>query len=87
MALDRYTHERLAHCHIDDCQKLAEQLRTIERIEVERRRGEQLRSTLGVLRLLRSLALRHILTPVLCSGYKAVVGRRTAGRFQRRGPV
>lgn len=62
MALDRYTHERLAQCHIADSQSLAEQLRTLERIEVQLRQGEQLRRTSWVMRLLRSLAMGHVPT-------------------------
>ncbi|HEX2714287.1 MAG TPA: hypothetical protein VHM88_19005 [Candidatus Acidoferrales bacterium] len=80
MALDRYTQERLAHCHISDAQKLAEELRIIERIEEERRQGEQLRRTPWVLHLLRSLAVGHIPTTLttlqrLSSGCRKENGR------------
>ncbi len=62
MALDRYTHEKLAHCHIADSQSLAEQLRILERIEVQLRQSERLRKTSWVMRLLRSLAMGHVPT-------------------------
>lgn len=62
MALDQYTHERLAYCHIADSQIRAEGLRTLEGLEDERRQGEQLLSTPWVRRLLRSLAVAHIPT-------------------------
>ena len=61
--LDLHTRERLVHCHIADSHNLAEQLRTIERIEKGRRQVDQLRSTPWVMRLLRSLAMRRIDSP------------------------
>lgn len=62
MALDRFTHEKLAHFHIADHESLAEQLRTLERAAKERRQEEQSMGNRWFLQLLQPLAMGHILT-------------------------
>ncbi len=60
MALDHYTHERLAYAHIADCQRLAEGLRTFELAEEKQRQAEPSKSPRWFSRLLRPLAIGHI---------------------------
>ncbi len=60
MALDHYTHERLAYSRIADHQRLAEKLRAFERAEEERRHEEHSMSSRWFSRLLRPLAMGDI---------------------------
>ena len=59
MGLDRYTNEKLAQTRIAEDQRLAETLRTLERLE-EERQGNQSIGNRYLSRLLRTLATARI---------------------------
>ncbi len=59
MALDRYINERLAYSYIADHQRLAEQLRALDRLE-ERRQKRQSMGSRWFLQLLRLLPMGRV---------------------------
>ena len=60
MGLDRYTNERLAYSYIADHQRLAEQLRTLDRLVAERRQERHSTGGRWFLHLLRLLPMGRV---------------------------
>jgi len=63
MALDHYTHEKLAYSHIADYQSLAEELHAFNLSEEKRCQEEQSMSNRWFPRLLRLIDTGHMLNP------------------------